>query len=287
MKHRLSVLVLIGVLAACGSSDDPEPAAGSEQSSDDADDTDGGGATETTVGGSGSDEPAGDGDTDDGETSGDTDTGSQTDTGDADVVDPPDEEEVAGDDGDDDDLIVISDFDDIPSECIELMGAFLREIEPTVSTIDWETATLDDIDALSTTIDQPSLDLDEASAAAGCDRYDIGVDDDQGLEFAIRVAEREAPGTVGWLQFIATLSGIGPGGDDGDGSAGGGDLPSDCEGTLEFLREQAMEYGSFTNVPVSEYADLTTAITNLQAQCTLEQLDEFSQDPLIEAFLSG
>ena len=40
-----------------------------------------------------------------------------------------------------------SDFSDMPPKCIELLGTFLKKIEPTVSEIDWDKATLAEFEA--------------------------------------------------------------------------------------------------------------------------------------------
>lgn len=198
----------------------------------------------------------------------------------------PDEEDV--DDNGDDDKIVIDDFDDIPDECVDLMAEFLRSIEDNVSGIDWETATIEDIEAMGDVLDVPTEDFDARMSQTGCDRYDIGVDDDQGLAFAIRIAEREAPGAVGWLEFIASFTGLGDTNADGEGSsAGAGDLPTDCEGTKNYLLDKAEEYGTIEAVPVNEFMTLSTAITNLTSQCTLEDVGAFYENPTITAFLDG
>ena len=40
----------------------------------------------------------------------------------------------------------VNDFGDMPPKCIELLGKFLKKIEPTVSKIDWDKATLADFE---------------------------------------------------------------------------------------------------------------------------------------------
>ena len=51
-------------------------------------------------------------------------------------------------------------LDDIPQECRDLIGDFLREIEPLVSDIDWENATMADLERLGDVIEEPVSDMD-------------------------------------------------------------------------------------------------------------------------------
>ena len=51
-----------------------------------------------------------------------------------------------------DDTIMVTDFSDMPPKCVELLGAFLRKLEPTVSAIDWDKATLAEFETISDSI---------------------------------------------------------------------------------------------------------------------------------------
>ncbi len=270
-KRWGAALAAVLLLAACGSDDE-------EGANDDATPD-----TETTAEPNDAEPPAEEAPGDDG-----TEEGA--------VTPPPDEEGI--DEGDDGDTIVIDDFDDIPDECVDLMAEFLQAIEDDVSIVDWETATIADIEALGDTLDVPTADLDDRITETGCDRFEIGVDDGQGLEFAIRVAEREAPGAVGWLEFIASFATLGEtvddvaGMDDDTGGETGtagpnGDLPTDCEGTKAYLLDRAAEYGTIDDMPVSDVMTLMTAVQNLTTQCTLAEAAAFSENPTIAAFLGG
>ncbi len=210
------------------------------------------------------------------------------------AAEPVDVESEEGDD----DTVVLSDLGDIPGECVDLVADFLREIEPSVSGIDWEGATLEELETLGTAIDAPGEEFDRRAAEIGCDQYEIGPDDERGLDFAIEVAQREAPGTVGWLEFIASFATIGEtvdavqGMDDESGGEVGapgpdGDLPTDCEGTKAYLLAAAEEYGTFANVPAGEFSTLSTAVQNLTVQCTIDDALAFYEEPAISAFLDG
>ena len=196
----------------------------------------------------------------------------------------------------DDDPIVIDDFGDIPGECIDLLGDFLREIEPDVGAVDWQTATLADLEPLDELIAEPSDEFDRAATELGCDEFDFGIDDEQSLDFVIRVAQQEAPGTVSWLQFIADLSAFAdditddPTDPDAEPSAppsADADLPTDCEGTKQYLLSAAEQYGSIDAIPVAEAMTLTTAITNVTTLCGFDDAIAFLEDPTIQAFLDS
>ncbi|MEM9041683.1 MAG: hypothetical protein AAGD33_17470 [Actinomycetota bacterium] len=209
-------------------------------------------------------------------------------------ADEPDEPDVAEeDDGDDSDPVVIDDFDDIPDECVDLLGDFLRQIETDVSAVDWENATFADLEPLDELIEEPSAEFDRRATELGCDRFDFGADDEQSLEFVISVAEQQAPGTVEWLDFIAGFSAaVGDIGDPADSDASepsdaGGELPTDCEGTKDYLLAAAEQYGSIEAIPVSEAMTLTTAITSVTTLCGFDDAIAFLEDPTITAFLDG
>lgn len=51
--------------------------------------------------------------------------------------------------------------------CIELLGAFLKKIEPTVSVINWEEATLADFEEFTQSFEADSDSFDAETAAAG------------------------------------------------------------------------------------------------------------------------
>ncbi len=51
-----------------------------------------------------------------------------------------------------------------------MLGAFLKKIEPTVSVINWEQATLADFEEFTQSFEADSDSFDAETAAAGCNR---------------------------------------------------------------------------------------------------------------------
>jgi hypothetical protein len=265
------MLVVIGLMATACGSDDVEPAADAAEQEGDGNDV------PTT------DEPTDEPDDEpvDGANDSETPIDESDVEGDDAVTPPPDAEDIDEPD-ESDDRRRIDDFDDIPRECVDLIAEFLRAIEPTVSPIDWESATMSELEALSTTIDDSSTDFDVESEAAGCNDFVLGDDDERSIEFVIVVAEREAPGTVGYLEFL----------DDFLNSTGVAEseasvLPEDCDGVIAYVKDLIAGVESPEDVPVSVFADIMSAISAIQTTCTPDEITAFATDPEIEAFLSN
>ena len=106
-----------------------------------------------------------------------------------------------------DDTITVNDFCDMPPKCIELLGKFLKKIEPTVSKIDWDTATLADFETFGKQFktESDSFDADDHGGRLrqvqphGLRREAVRADGGTGRK-------REAPGTLGFIKFFKSLS---------------------------------------------------------------------------------
>jgi hypothetical protein len=83
---------------------------------------------------------------------------------------------------------------ELPPECVEAITGFLIAIEPVVAGIDFDRATTDEINAVLT-------DLEAASAAFDPDLCpDVRIN--EARTAWLRIAQREAPGTIGYIEFI-------------------------------------------------------------------------------------
>lgn len=258
MRRVVAVLLVFAlVMAACSSGDDDESS-------------------------STADDPSGqtpDGDTDDGDEEEEMPEPTESPM----VDDEPDE--TTDDDGD---ATSVSGFDEIPDVCLDVMEQFLLDIEPIVSPIDWDNATLADFEAIAPEFDVIADEFDAATEAAGqCE--DIELDDDEGFALIVEFAGQVAPGTVGFMSFIADFAvGAGEGfaGDDGDGDLGGGDAAfEDCEGAVSWLMGLMAEYDSVADVPVAEVLEIG-GLGSVATTCTPEQL-EYLQSPEVQGFLSA
>jgi len=249
MKRIVTVVAALGlVVGACGSSDDPASSSTPDASAD--------GTDETLV-----------------EVTDSTAAGDETPQGDDSAAAPDDGDSGGGS---------IRSINDIPEVCRQEIVRFMREIEPIVSSIDWQTATLADFEDIATDFEAKSEEFDTATLSAGCDDLDFAGDGE--FDLLIEFATDEAPGVVGFFEFLAPLrtsTGDATGG--GEGSASG-DIET-CADAVEFVENLMDTYDTFNEVPASELLKFTS-LTSLFTTCSPEQLailqgDEFG------AFIGG
>ncbi len=201
------------------------------------------------------------------------DTADAVDDGSDDGLDGSDDGTEDGDvESDDSSGKAITSLDELPSECREVMGDFLRAIEPTVSQVDWETATMADMERLTGEIDTATTDFDTRLEEAGCDDFEPG-DDDTSFAIMIELAEKEAPGTVGWLMFIETfVAGF------DDEAATSADVPADCDGALAYVENLTTDAETMMELPMGEVMNVGAAVETIQSECSLEQSAAFFEE---------
>lgn len=205
------------------------------------------------------------------------------------VVTLPDDADEPGTSPDEDvdrplvdgDTIVVSDLADLPRECVDQVADMLREIEPVVSQVDWDTATLDELDALMLELDDEFTALEDADEASGCSRYEFG-DDADSFAAMLELAEREAPGAVGWLTFLQTFFAGTPGSDTGANPA----VPDDCDGAIAYLEAVIADGGTLGSLPVAELAAVSQALDVVATACDPDTLSEFFDRDDVADFLS-
>ena len=268
-----ALLISIGLFAACGGGDDDDedageaPAASSE--------------TDESSSETGSTEP----DTADESASSTVDTtiGATTEaptTTEAESSSATADESVSDDTGD---MIEVDDFDDLPQHCRDAFADFLQQIEPTVSDIDWDSATMADFETLTTDLQAQSESFDEDMATAGCDRYEVG-ESSESIQAMIDFAEQEAPGTVGYLEFLASfledLSGM-------DGSLGAADVPTDCAGAIAYMEELMAEHSTMTEMPINDMMSVSAVVSTIGTACPPAQSQEFFARDDVTAFLGA
>jgi len=231
--NRLGAIVAIGLLAACGGSDD-------ESAGDNADAA------------AASDSSASDADSDA--------------SGDGDRALAPDVE--------------ISSVDEIPEECRRILGDFLRQIEPVVSGVDWENATMADLEDLGTAIEAPSTAIEVEMEQSGCNDIDFAGGADAGFLMSLKLAEEEAPGAVAWLEFVRDVSG----GFDSSTAAGEttgdpADDPETCDEAIGAVRDLMSQTGSMLELPVDQLLTASSVLQAVPAVCSTEEMNELLNDP--------
>lgn len=260
MKRLVPVVAALTLIAvACGGDDSTSetPPADTVEPTDEAT------STEENV----ADTPNESGTSDDADES-TTDAATTDDTGDDDTGDTGDRE------------VSIQTIDDIPQECQDEMAEFLRALEPIVSPIDWQTATMADFEQIANDFEAEAEDFERATGDAGCNELAF-VDESEG-EILLDFARSEAPGAVGFLEFLEQLR---------TGSTPAEDVTAapegieTCDDAIDFLQGLMDDYEAMSAVPASELVKIPS-IAPLYAQCTPEQL-EFFDNPDLQEFMGG
>lgn len=181
--------------------------------------------------------------------------------------------------GDDDDSGPMVDLGDIPQHCIDAFVDFLKAIEPTVETVDWSTASLEDLERISEELDDVMVEYEEETLDAACDDIEVNATDEESFEYMLAIARAEAPGTVSYFEMIRDMA-MGFGGSTGAGSG-------DCEADIAAIEAMIAEHGSMEHLSV---ADLSTAgglIMSITSNCSAARAAEFFEREDVSNFLEG
>lgn len=185
---------------------------------------------------------------------------------------------TVGDDDDDDDGPKV-DLGDIPQHCVDAFVDFLKAIEPTVETVDWSTASLEELERVSEELDDVMVEYEEETLDAACDDIEVDATDEESFEYMLAIAQAEAPGTVSYFEMIRDLA-TGFGDSTGAGSG-------DCEADIATVEALIAEHGSMENLSV---ADLSTAgglIMSITSNCSAARAAEFFEREDVSNFLEG
>jgi hypothetical protein len=164
--------------------------------------------------------------------------------------------------------------DDIPQECMDAFIAFLKDIEPLVEPVDWENATTEDLEELGTAL-EPLTEQYEGELGAGCEDIQLEGTDEEQFAFMIEVAEREAPGAVGyfeWIRDFATGIGEGP------------EASGDCETDIAAMQAIVDEGLTISELPMSELTAVGNLMTSIAMVCPPERSAEFFAKEDVAAF---
>jgi hypothetical protein len=178
-----------------------------------------------------------------------------------------------------DDTITVSELSDMPPKCVELLGKFLKQIEPTVSKIDWDKATLADFEKFGDQFQAESDSFDKETSAAGCDKYNLEGSDEKQFQQMEALAQSEAPGTVGFIKFLNSLT--------ASASGSGGSVPADCNGTIAEIEPFVKGGGTMQDLTLAEVTRLGQLMTAVQTNCTTEESTAFFDRDDVTAFMSG
>ncbi|MGH8947694.1 MAG: hypothetical protein ACRDXF_02455 [Acidimicrobiia bacterium] len=167
------------------------------------------------------------------------------------------------------------DFDDMPQECIDAVVGYLQAIEPAVEDVDFDTTTGEDLEALGTELD--ALSEDYTTAIEDLDCPDPSGSDDEAFAAIIELAEAEAPGTVGYLQWIQGFAA-------GFGEA---EVSGDCETDISALRAIIDENSSMSDLTMTEVVQVGSLVASISTACSPERAEEFFAEADVAAFLES
>ena len=194
-----------------------------------------------------------------------------TTTGGADVTTPPESTTPE----DDEDPGTITDMSDMPAECVDAFRAFLQELEPIVEDIDFENATMADLEDFGTEIEPIASQFEDETAT--CPELDLSTEDS--IAFMREIAEQDAPGTVAyfeWLEEFVTSM-------DGGGTAASGD----CETDIAALQVYVDQGGSMSDLTMGEVAAVTSLMTAVSTECPPERFQEWISQEDVAAWTGG
>jgi hypothetical protein len=176
-----------------------------------------------------------------------------------------------------DDTITIDNFGDMPKECIDLLGAFLKKIEPTVSAIDWDKATYGDFQKFGEKFQPESDSFDAQTEAAGCNKYNLSGSDDTQFKQMSALAAAQAPGTVGFLKFLNDLT--------VSAKATGGSIPTDCAGTIAAIEPILAKGGTMKDLTMLEFTTFGQLMSGINKNCTSDESTAFFAREDVTAFV--
>ncbi|HJQ92468.1 MAG TPA: hypothetical protein VJ950_12220 [Acidimicrobiia bacterium] len=167
------------------------------------------------------------------------------------------------------------DFDDMPQECIDALVGYLQAIEPAVEDVDFDTTTGEDLEAMGTELE--GLSEEYTTAIEDLDCPDPSGSDEEAFAAIIELAQQEAPGTVGYLQWVQGLA------------AGFGDaeVSGDCETDISALRAIIDENSSMSDLTMTEVVQVGSLVASVSTACTPDRAEEFFAEPDVAAFLES
>lgn len=167
------------------------------------------------------------------------------------------------------------DFEDMPQACIDALVGYLQAIEPAVEGIDFAATTGEDLEALGSELE--ALSEDYTTSIEGLDCPDPSGSDEEAFAAIIELAEQEAPGTVGYLEWVQSLA------------AGFGDAQAsgDCETDITALRAIIDENASMSGLTMGEVVQVGSLVASVSTACSPERAEEFFAEDDVAAFLES
>lgn len=170
------------------------------------------------------------------------------------------------------------DLSDMPQECIDAFVAYLQAIEPVVQGFDFATATMDDMEAMGTELETATAAQTAEMESLNCP--DVDASDEEVFAAMIDIAQREAPGTVAYFEWIQSFAASA-------GEEGGLSSSGDCETDIETMEAFIAEKETMGNLTFAELTGFGELMTGITTECTGARVEEFFAQPEVEAFMNS
>lgn len=167
-------------------------------------------------------------------------------------------------------------FDDMPPECVDALVGLLQAIEPALEGVDFETLTASDMEALGTEME--ALGEDYGGTLEDLDCPEPEGSDEEAFAAMIEIAQQEAPGTVGYLEWIQSFATAA----DSMGEASG-----DCETDIAAFELIVEENESMSTLTMEEIVEVGGLVTSISTVCSPERAQEFLSQDNVAGFLEG
>ena len=166
-------------------------------------------------------------------------------------------------------------LEDMPQECIDALVGYLQAIEPALEDVDFDSAAPGDLEAIGTEVE----DLGEEFSATieELDCPEPGGTDEEAFLAMLDLAEREAPGTVAYLQWV---QGFIEGTENAEASG-------DCETDMAALRVIIDEGGTMSELNMTQVVEVGTLVGSIATVCSPERAEEFFAEADVAAFLES
>lgn len=161
--------------------------------------------------------------------------------------------------------------------CQDLWVAYVKELDPIIDGRPLLSLTEEEANAITAATEPIEQRYDVLIVEANCPE-DIDLRDDfELLGQLLDLTEREAPGALPFIEFIAQQAGY----YDDETAASG-----DCDEDLSSLQAFVAEYGAISNLDAEGQARYTTLVSSLLENCQAEALAYIGGDEH-QAFLNG
>jgi hypothetical protein len=162
----------------------------------------------------------------------------------------------------------------MPEACIDALVGYLQAIEPAVEGVDFENLSVDELDAVSSEVDDLSGEMTAEMEDLDCP--DPLGSDDEALSAVIDLAEQEAPGTVGYLEWLAAFAA---------GFGEGSEVSGDCESDIAALEGIIAEAGAMSDLTMTQVVEVGSLVASISTACSPERAEEFFAREDVAAFL--